>query len=50
MPTVNVALNDLERLGIVVELTGRKRDRQFADKAYLDILSEGTAPLGRQEL
>ncbi len=47
VPTVNVALGDLKQLGIVAEITGRKRDRQFSYKAYLDILSEGTAPLSR---
>ncbi len=45
VPTVNVALSDLERLGIITEVSGRKRDRLFSYKAYLDILSEGTIPL-----
>jgi len=44
-PTVNAALSDLERLGIVKEITGRKRGRVFAYQQYLDILSEGTDPL-----
>ena len=44
-PTVNAALSDLERLGVVEEVTGRRRGRVFAYRAYLDILSEGTAPL-----
>ena len=44
-PTVNTALADLERLGIVTETTGRRRGRVFSYKTYLDILSEGTAPL-----
>lgn len=44
-PTVNAALADLQRLGIVEEVTGRRRGRVFAYRAYLDILSEGTAPL-----
>jgi Fic family protein len=44
-PTVNAALADLERLGIVTEVTGRKRGRVFGYRAYLDILNEGTAPL-----
>jgi len=44
-PTVNAALADLQRLGIVNEVTGRRRGRVFAYTAYVDILSEGTAPL-----
>ena len=44
-PTVNAALADLERLGIVGEITGRRRGRVFSYRAYLDILNEGTAPL-----
>jgi len=45
MPTVNAALADLERLGIVAEVTGRKRGRVFGYRGYLAILSEGTDPL-----
>lgn len=41
MPTVNAALVQLQSLGIVREITGRKRGRVFAYSAYLDILSEG---------
>ena len=44
-PTVNAALADLERLGIVEEVTGRKRGRVFGYSRYLAILSEGTDPL-----
>ncbi|KWV56555.1 cell filamentation protein Fic [Rhizobium altiplani] len=44
-PTVNAALADLERLGIVNEVTGRKRGRVFSYPRYLAILSEGTDPL-----
>jgi Fic family protein len=44
-PTINAALADLERLGVVDEITGRRRGRVFRYRAYLDILSEGTAPL-----
>jgi Fic family protein len=44
-PTVNAALADLERLGIINEITGRKRDRVFGYRRYLAILSEGTDPL-----
>jgi Fic family protein len=44
-PTVNAALAYLERLGIIAEITGRRRGRVFSYRAYLDILGEGTAPL-----
>jgi Fic family protein len=44
-PTINASLKDLQRLGIVEEVTGRRRGRVFGYRAYLDILSEGTAPL-----
>jgi Fic family protein len=44
-PTINAALADLERLRIVEEVTGRKRNRVFGYRAYLNILNEGTAPL-----
>ena len=45
MPTVNAALADLERLGVIEEVTGRRRGRVFGYRRYLDILSEGTDPL-----
>lgn len=41
-PTINAALADLERFGIVEEVTGRKRGRY---RGCLAILSEGTDPL-----
>ncbi|MCF1504217.1 Fic family protein [Afifella sp. H1R] len=44
-PTVNAALAELEKKGIVAEITGRKRGRVFSYQRYLAILSEGTDPL-----
>lgn len=44
-PTVNAVLADLERLGVVDEITGKKRGRVFGYSRYLAILSEGTEPL-----
>lgn len=44
-PTVNAALADLVRLGILEEVTGRRRGRVFGYRRYLGILSEGTEPL-----
>lgn len=39
MPTVNTALYELERLGIVKETTGRERGRVYAYASYLALLS-----------
>lgn len=44
-PTVNAVLADLERLGVVEEITGKRRGRVFGYRRYLAILSEGTEPL-----
>ncbi len=41
-PTVNATLADLIRLGMVEEVTGRRRGRVFGYRQYLTILSEGT--------
>ncbi len=44
-PTVTAALGRLESLGIVCELTGRPRHRQFSYAEYFALLDEGlTAP------
>jgi len=44
-PTAAGAIESLEQLGILQEITGKQRDRVFAYRSYLDILSEGTEPL-----
>lgn len=44
-PTVTAALRHLAELGIVREITGRKRRRLFRYEAYVRLLSEGTEPL-----
>lgn len=44
-PTVATAIGQLERIGILRELTGRPRNKIFAYDDYLKILSEGTEPL-----
>ncbi len=46
-PTVARAVEALESLGIVREITGRKRERVFAYDAYVNILNEGAEPLRR---
>ena len=45
--TVNKALGHLERLGIVKELTARKRNRLFSYAGYIKIMSRGTELPGR---
>ncbi|MFH2046614.1 MAG: Fic family protein [Pseudomonadota bacterium] len=40
--TVNKCLNHLENLGIVSELTGRKRNRLFSYSRYIEIINYGT--------
>jgi len=46
-PTVGKAVDRLLALGILREMTGRRRDRVFACGRYLDLMSEGTEPLPR---
>ena len=41
-PAATSGMRALERLGIVRELTGKKRNRLFGYEAYLSILNEGT--------
>lgn len=44
-PTVSKAIRHLETLGILSEVTGRKRNRLYSYSRFLRILSEGTEPL-----
>lgn len=44
-PTVARGLDKMIDLGIVEEITGRKRNKAFAYQQYLAILSEGAQPL-----
>jgi cell filamentation protein, protein adenylyltransferase len=44
-PTVTKTLDQMRRLGIVREITGRPRRRIFVYDRYLGILNEGTEPL-----
>jgi Fic family protein len=44
-PAVSSAVALLEELGIVRELTGKRRNRLFVYDEYLSLLSEGTEPL-----
>ena len=44
-PTVGRAFERMERLGLLEETTGKKRNRIFAYSEYLELLSEATGPL-----
>ncbi len=41
-PTAGKAIDALTRAGILAEITGKKRDRIYAYRAYLSVLAEGT--------
>lgn len=43
-PTVTKAIGNLERLGLVREFTGRRKNRIFTYQPYMTLLSEGTEP------
>ncbi|MBI3951193.1 MAG: Fic family protein [Acidobacteria bacterium] len=45
VPTVTASITHLQKLGIIRELTGYRRNRLFAYEPYIKILSEGTEPL-----
>jgi Fic family protein len=45
-PSASKGMEALVRLGIVRELTGQRRNRIYQYVRYLEILSEGTEPLG----
>ncbi|MCM0020164.1 MAG: Fic family protein [Tagaea sp.] len=46
LPTVRVSLTHLAKLGIVDEVTGRDWGKIYAYRAYLNIIQEGTEPIG----
>ncbi len=43
-PTAARAVESLARLGIISEVTGRRRNRVYAYGRYVSILSEGVEP------
>jgi Fic family protein len=45
--TVNKTLGNLERLGIVREITARQRNRIFSYHGYVEIMNRGTELPGR---
>ncbi len=47
IPTINTALETLQSLNIVKEITGKRRNRVYAYEAFLEILNQGVEPLRR---
>ncbi len=47
VPTVSASVKHLRRLGIVEEITGRRRGRLFAYSRFLATMNAGTEPLPR---
>ncbi|AJY69904.1 hypothetical protein RW64_10065 [Geobacter sulfurreducens] len=41
-PAASKAVNNLAALGILIEVSGKKRDRVFLHESYLSIIREGT--------
>jgi Fic family protein len=39
-PTANAAVQTLEQLGVVVEVTGQKKNRSYSYQAYVDLLTQ----------
>jgi len=46
-PTIQKSLDHLQKLGVVREITGKRRHRLYEYTNYLKILDEGTEPLRR---
>lgn len=46
IPPVAKAIERLSGAGILAEVTGRRRDRVYVYKRYLDLLADGTEPIG----
>jgi len=44
-PTTGKAIDALIQSGVLQEVSGRRRDRVYAYRAYLDVLAEDTGPL-----
>ena len=49
-PTAGKAIELLCRLGILQEVTGKRRDRVYAYQAYLNVLAEDTGTSGKTRI
>lgn len=45
-PTARSALNYMAEIGVIEEISGKKRDKVYVYRKYLDILEDGAEPLG----
>jgi len=45
-PTIRKSIDHLVDLGILIEMTGKRRDRVFVYDKYIATLSQGTEPIG----
>lgn len=45
-PTARSALNHMAKLGVIEEISEKKRDKVYVYRNYLDILEEGAKPFG----
>jgi Fic family protein len=43
-PTARSALNNLVQIGVIEEVSGKKRDKIYIYRNYLDLLADGTKP------
>lgn len=49
-PTARSALNQLSSMGILEEVSGKKRDKVYIYRKYLDILEDGAEPIFEERL
>jgi Fic family protein len=45
VPIVTAALSRMEELGIVREITSKRRDKLYSYEKYIQLLNEGTEPI-----
>lgn len=46
-PTARSALNNLKSIGVLEEVSGKKRDKIYIYRNYLNILEDGAEPFSR---
>jgi Fic family protein len=46
-PTARSALNHLQSIGVLEEVSGKKRDKVYIYRKYLDILADGAEPFSK---
>ena len=48
-PTARSALNHLKSIGVLAEVSGKKRDKVYIYRKYLDILEDGAEPFSAEK-